>query len=82
MANDITAHTAKLLQQFSETLCRLNDLQNLECDNKHIEGAESAYMLRSYFLTKMDAEWEEIFLLFTREILPFVRDMKSGVRHG
>lgn len=81
MANDISAHTVHLLREFSETLDRLSDLQNVETDNKHIEGAVAAFMLRSYFLTKMESQWEEIWLLLTREILPFVRDMKSGGHH-
>lgn len=80
MANDIAAHAAGLFQKFSETLDRLNDLQNLETDNRAIEGAESAYMIRSHFLSMATEQWNEIFTLMRSEILPFVSDFKKGAR--
>lgn len=82
MANDIATHAVARLQKFSESLQRLYFLQDLETDNTHLEGAESAWMLRAEFLDRVKQEWEEIFLLMRQEILPLVNDIKvMGVRH-
>lgn len=78
MANDISTHTQNLIQQFSESLQRLNDLQSVEGDNVTASGAESAWMLRAFFLDKVDAEWIHLRTLLMQEILPFVRDLKRG----
>lgn len=80
MANDIATHTVGLVRNFSETLDNLVRLQAVTAGCSHAEDNEDAWMLRQHFMAMCESQWGELSTLLREELLPFVADMRGGLR--
>lgn len=81
MANDIATHTLELVRKFSETMENLRRLQSVTTECKHVEDLQDTWALRDHFMALAEGQWHEVTTLLEKEVLPFVVDLKKGVRH-
>lgn len=80
MARDIGTQLRSLIAKQSDILERLQDIQQLDADNRAPECMQSSWQLRHHFLTIADSQWEEITDLLNKQVIPLIADVQAGFR--